>query len=133
MSEIPLEDLAPGIPDALPGFDYPAPRHPSYLRQERTDDIEELMPLARSHARRRYGRAALGNLEPDDELLVITYPHQHDLVFEALKRALLEEGVKRIDRLDMTDLGMSSRSMRLTPSSSSARLIASNTASCWWG
>src|SRR5680860_922696 len=86
VSEIPLEDLAPGIPDALPGFDYPAPRHPSYLRQERTDDIEELMPLARSHARRRYGRAALGNLEPDD--------------------ALLEEGVKRIDRLDMTDLGM---------------------------
>jgi len=106
VSEIPLEDLAPGIPDALPGFDYPAPRHPSYLRQERTDDIEELMPLARSHVRRRYGRAALGNLEPNDELLVITYPHQHDAVFEAIKRALLEEGVKRIDRLDMTDLGM---------------------------
>ena len=30
---IKLDSLAPGVPAALPGFDYPAPRHPSYLRQ----------------------------------------------------------------------------------------------------
>src|SRR5680860_1518559 len=101
-----LERLAPGVPAPLRGFEYPAPRHPSYLRQERTDDVDELMPLARSHVRRRYGRSALGNISADDELLIITYPHQHDAVFEALRRALLEEGVKRVDRLDMTDLGM---------------------------
>ena len=38
---------APGVPAPLVGFDYPAPRFPRYLLQERTDDIEELMPLAR--------------------------------------------------------------------------------------
>ncbi|MQA93462.1 MAG: hypothetical protein GEV11_02065 [Streptosporangiales bacterium] len=106
MTAVPFDRLTPGLPAPLDGFDYPAPRHPAYLRQQRTEDIEDLMPLARSHVRRRYGRAALGNLEPNDELLIITYPHQHDLAFEAIRRALLEEGAKKVDRLDMTDLGM---------------------------
>jgi hypothetical protein len=94
---------------ALPGFDFPAPRHPWYLHQERTDDLDALLPLARSHVRRRYGRMSLGNLERDDELLIITYPHQNDVVFEAIRLALLEEGAKRVDRLDMTDLGIEER------------------------
>ena len=47
---------APGVPAPLPGYEFPAPRFPRYLLQERTGDVEELMPLARSHVRRRYGR-----------------------------------------------------------------------------
>lgn len=108
-TEVPLDALAPGVPAALDGFAYPAPRYPWYLRQERTDDPDALLPLARSHVRRRYGRMALGNLERDDQLLIITYPHQNDAVFEAIRRGLLEEGAKRVDRLDMTDLGMEVR------------------------
>ncbi len=91
-NSITLGSLAPGVPKPLPGFDYPAPRHPAYLRQERTDNIEELMPLARSHSQRKYGRSALGDIRPNDHLLIITFPHQNDVVFEAIKRALLEAG-----------------------------------------
>jgi hypothetical protein len=100
---------APGVPAPLPGFDHPAPRFPGYLRQPRTDDVEELMPLARSHVRRRYGRSALGDVHPGDELLIVTFPHQNDLVFAALRRALLELGVAKVDRIDVTDLGMEVR------------------------
>ncbi len=101
-----LSSLAPGVPAAMDGLSYPAPRFPRYLLQERTDDIEELMPLARAHVRRRYGRSALGDIRPGDQLLIVTFPHQNDIVFEAIRRALLELGVEKVDRLDMTDLGM---------------------------
>ena len=101
-----LDSLAPGVPAALPGFQYPAPRHPAYLRQERCTDIEELMPLARAHLQRRYGRSALGDIRENDHLLIITFPHQNELVFDALKRALLERGVARVDRINTEDLGM---------------------------
>src|SRR6266536_2420115 len=100
-----LNELAPGTPTTLPGLGYPAPRHPGYLRQERCDDPCALMPLAR----RRYGRSALGPTAPGDHVLIITYPHQNDLVFEVLRRALLEEGAEAVDRLDVTDLGMDVR------------------------
>ncbi len=104
--EYKLSEHAPGTPAGLPGMSYPAPRHPFYLRQERTSDVEELMPLARSVARRRYGRAALGPTIPGDKILIITYPHQNDVVYEAVRRALLEEGAESVDRIDVTDLGM---------------------------
>jgi hypothetical protein len=100
---------APGVPAPLDGYDFPAPRFPRYLLQDRTGDIEELMPLARAHVRRRYGRSALGDVRPGDELLIVTFPHQHELVFEALRRALLELGVAKVDRIDVTDLGMEVR------------------------
>ena len=100
---------APGVPAPLDGFDYPAPRFPRYLLQERTDDVEDLMPLARAHVRRRYGRSALGDVRPGDELLIVTFPHQNDIVFDALRRALLEIGVEKVDRIDVTDLGMEVR------------------------
>ena len=83
-----MAKAAPGVPAPLDGFDYPAPRFPHYLLQDRTDDIEELMPLARAHVRRRYGRSALGDVRAGDELLIVTFPHQNELVFEALRRAL---------------------------------------------
>jgi hypothetical protein len=85
---------------------FPAPRHPAYLRQERSSDPETLMPLARMLARRRYGRSALGPTRPGDKILIVTYPHQNDLVFDVIRRALLEEGAERVDRIDVTDLGM---------------------------
>ena len=53
-----ISDLArPPLPK-IEGFDFPAPRYPAYLRQERTDDVEALLPLARSLVRRKYGRMA---------------------------------------------------------------------------
>src|SRR5258708_31510913 len=64
------------------------------------------MPLARMLARRRYGRSALGPTVPGDRVLIVTYPHQNDLVFEVLRRAILEEGAESVDRIDVTDLGM---------------------------
>src|SRR3954454_9117854 len=82
---------APGGPAPLDGVDYPAPRFARYLLQERTDDIEELMPLARSHVRRRYGRSALGDVRPGDELLIVTFPHQNEVVFEALRDQKLRQ------------------------------------------
>jgi hypothetical protein len=100
-----IADLAqPALPK-LPGFDYPAPKHPTYLLQERTDDIDELLPLARSLVRRKYGRAAL-DVTPDDEILIITAPHQNAVVFEVISRALRELGVKKVDQVSTADLGL---------------------------
>src|SRR5262249_59748037 len=97
---------APGVPAPLFGFDYPAPRFPRYLLQDRTDDVDDLMPLVRAHVRRLYGRSALGDVRPGDELLIVTFSHQNEEVFEALHRALLEIGVEKVDRIDVTYLGM---------------------------
>lgn len=90
-------------------FEYPAPRYPAYLKQERVDDIEMLMPIARSVVRHRYGRAALGDLQQDDQLLIVTYPNQNQIVLEALKRALLEDGAKKVDSINLKDLGIEGR------------------------
>lgn len=64
------------------------------------------MPIARAHVRRKYGRSALGDIKEGDHVLVITFPHQNDLVFEAIRRAILEAKVAKVDRIDMTDLGV---------------------------
>lgn len=101
-----LDEFTPGIPSPLKGFDYPAPRHPSYLKQERTEDIDDLMPIARALVKRGYGRSALNDIQKNDHILVMTLPHQHDLVFEAIKRAMLEYGVAKVDRINSVDLGM---------------------------
>ena len=106
LQSLPLRALSPGVPDPLPGFSYPAPRHPAYLTQERSEDIEDLLPLARMLTRRRYGRSALGPTAPGDHVLIITYPHQNDVVFEVIRQALLEDGAATVDRVDVTDLGM---------------------------
>ena len=87
-------------------FEYPAPRFPEYLLQERTDDIETLMPIARSLLNRKYGRSALGDIREGDHLLIVTYPHQDDTIFEVMKQAILEKGAERVDRINTTDLGM---------------------------
>ena len=104
--------LAPTVPDLakpplakLEGSEYPAPRYPAYLRQERTDDIEALLPLARSLVRRKYGRMAL-DVSPEDEILIITAPHQNPVVFEVMGRALQELGVKKVDQVSTADLGL---------------------------
>jgi hypothetical protein len=102
---ISLDRLAPPAPYKADGFAYPAPRHPSYLLQERATTVEELLPLARTQVRRRYGRSAL-DIVQGDHVLVLTYPHQNDLVFETIRAAMREEGVAEVSRLDVTDLGV---------------------------
>jgi hypothetical protein len=100
-----ITELAAPPDRARPGFDFPAPRHPAYLRQERTEDIESLLPLARSLVRRKYGRMAL-DVAPEDEILIITAPHQNPVVFEVMGRALREIGAKRVDQVSTADLGL---------------------------
>ena len=63
---ISLDSLAPGVPVALPGFQFPAPRHPAYLRQERSTDIEALMPLARAHL--QHARTIFQGLHADPKV-----------------------------------------------------------------
>ncbi|MCW2738317.1 hypothetical protein [Nocardioides sp.] len=88
-------------------FDYPAPRYPDYLNQPRVTDIDELMPIARHHVGRRYGRSALGGIEKNDSILIMTHSDQDPYVFEAVKRAMLEAGAKSVDHVTRRDLGMS--------------------------
>ncbi|MDA8269793.1 MAG: hypothetical protein M0Z39_00065 [Actinomycetota bacterium] len=92
--------------EPLPGFEYPRPRHPWYLHQKPTDNIDELMPIARTLSRRRYGRCALGVVEPGEEVLIVTHRSQNDAVYEAIRRALLERGVAKVERVDLSDLGI---------------------------
>lgn len=92
--------------EALPGFEYPKPKHPWYLHQKPTDNIDELMPIARSLVTQRYGRRALGVIEPGEEVLIVTHPSQSEVVFEAIRRALLERGVAKVERVDLSDLGI---------------------------
>ena len=71
VEHVSIAELAVPPDRALPGFDFPAPRHPAYLLQERTEDVESLLPLARSLVRRKYGRLAL-DVAPEDEILLIS-------------------------------------------------------------
>ena len=93
-----VTELGPGPEPITAGFSFPAPKYPAYLRQERTDDVEALLPLARSLVRRKYGRMAL-NVEPEDEILIITAPHQNLVVFEVMARALKELGARKVDQV----------------------------------
>lgn len=102
--DVKLDELRAAADTTLPGFDYPISRHPWYLHQERTDDPADLLPIARHLVTKRYGRNALA-VEPDDQLLIVTYPHQNEVVFDVMQRALLEAGATSVDRLDLGDLG----------------------------
>jgi hypothetical protein len=75
---------------AAPG--YPAPRFPSYLRTVTT--IEPLMVPARLAARQIAGRTPLGLVRTGEHLFIVTPDEQDPLVFEAVKKALEERGVK---------------------------------------
>ena len=100
-----VTELGPGPEPITAGFSFPAPKYPAYLRQERTDDVEALLPLARSLVRRKYGRMAL-DVSPEDEILVVTAPHQNPVVFEVMARALKELGAKKVDQVSTADLGL---------------------------
>lgn len=86
--------------------DYPGPRFPRYLLQERARTVEELLPIARHHIRQRYSRSGLGDVKKGDKILIVTYPDQNLLVMEAIKTAMYEAGAERVDAIDIRDLGM---------------------------
>jgi hypothetical protein len=86
--------------------EYPAPRYPSYLRQPRSTDVDELLPIARHHVSRKYGRSALGGIKEGDSLLILTHADQDPYVLEAVKRAMREAGAKSVDSVSRADLGM---------------------------
>src|SRR5262245_16910852 len=75
---------------AAPG--YPAPRFPSYLRT--VSSVEPLMVSARLAARQIAGRTPLGLVKSGEHLFIVTPDEQDPLVFDAVKRALEERGVK---------------------------------------
>lgn len=93
-----IDEFRPEAPRNLVGFDYPAHRYPGFLRMQRSENIDELMPIGRAHVRSRYGRSGLGDIQPGDKVLIVTYPHQHELAFEAIRRAMLEDGAERVGR-----------------------------------
>lgn len=108
LSQDELAAIGPSHPEPLPGLTCPAPRHPWYLHQPRSDDPEQLLPIARTHVARRYGRMALGGLEPGDRILIITFPHQDPVVFEVMTRALVETGVDSVESISTEQLGLPS-------------------------
>lgn len=94
------------IPSAPDPDRYGRPRHPWYLTAERTQDIDELLPIARHHVNRRYGRAALGGIKGDDNLLIVTQSDQDPYVLEAIKRAMREQGAASVEAVSGADLGL---------------------------
>jgi hypothetical protein len=100
-----IKDFAAEPLQYLEGFEYPAPKFPAYFLQQRTDDVQELLPIARSLVRRKYGRMAL-DVSPEDEILIITAPHQNQVVFEVMAMALRELGVEKVDQVSTADLGL---------------------------
>ncbi|MBI4446980.1 MAG: hypothetical protein HY645_13885 [Acidobacteria bacterium] len=98
----------PGSPrDVLPGFQYPAPKYPAYFFVKHT--VEDLLPVARRYVRATYkyvqmeyrGDNTIYYYRPpragDVVLLVTNRRVQDPIVLEALKRAILEEGAKKVD------------------------------------
>ena len=71
---------------------YAAPRFPKYLRTVTT--VEPLMLPARLAARQIAGRTPLGLVKSGEHVFIVTPDEQDPLVWEAIKKALEERGVK---------------------------------------
>jgi hypothetical protein len=75
---------------AAPG--YPEPRFPKYLRT--VTSVEPLMVSARLASRQIAGRTPLGLIKSGEHVFIVTPDEQEPLVWEAIKRALEDRGVK---------------------------------------
>ena len=86
--------------------DIPGPRYPRYLTASRLENLDDLLPLARHHVSRHYGRSALGGVQPDDRILLVTQPDQDPQVLHAIITAMREKGAKTVDAVNRGDLGI---------------------------
>jgi len=77
--------------DPLPGMQYPPPRFPRYLVNP---DMANLLKAARVAVRQPVGRCPLGRAKPGDDVYVLLQWGQDMQVWEALKTAWAELGVK---------------------------------------
>ncbi len=71
----------------------PSPRYPHYLV---TTDVGHMMDAARMAVRQPYGRSPLGKMQSGQTVHVITTYGQDPQVWEAIRRAWEERGVKAI-------------------------------------
>lgn len=93
------------------------PRFPKYLFQERLNSVEQVLPLARTRVRNRYSYSSFqsgapfgdGRISDGARLLIVTYPDQNEVVLEAIKQALIEEGAAAVDHVYLSDVGVDLR------------------------
>jgi len=73
---------------------YPEPRWPSYFK--RSNNVEDLMPAARSLVRNTSGfqGKGMGILQEGEEVLIVPTASADPMVLEAIQRALVERKVK---------------------------------------
>ena len=73
---------------------YPEPRWPSYFK--RSNNVEDLMPAARSLVRNTSGfqGKGMGILQEGEEVLIVATASADPMVLEAIQRALVERKVK---------------------------------------
>jgi hypothetical protein len=70
--------------------EYPAPRYPRYMLENR---VEGLMTAARVAVRQAYGRCPLGKMQSGQRVYVLFQNGQDETVWEAIRRAWAERGV----------------------------------------
>ncbi len=90
-----LSSAGPASPEASRDpAQYPEPRFPSYLKVPRS--IEDVMPQARALVHNKGGNQgiSLGYLDSGETVLIVPDTTAEDMMLEAIRRALVERGVK---------------------------------------
>jgi hypothetical protein len=111
---------------------YPAPRFPSYLKEAKT--VDELMPAARAFVEIKQGNQGygMGNFNAGDTILLVPDAADEPLPLEAVRRALLERGVKVVVRSEAEMVGLTPqdadtyRKLTMIPSANQGYLEARN-------
>ena len=77
-------------------YNYPAPCAPHYTKP---NSVDECILQARRLVQKEHGRAAMGPVKKDDNILILTLPDQDGYVQEAITQALIEAGAAKVDFL----------------------------------
>ena len=75
-------------------FNFSNPRAPNYKKPTRA---EACLAQARIFAKKTHGRTAMGPVQKEDKILIVSLPDQDEYVREAVTQALMEEGARRVD------------------------------------
>lgn len=86
-----------------PSEEYPKPRYPKYMLKA---SAEELLPAARIAARQTSGRTPLGKIQSGQTIHVFLPYGQEMNIWEAIRRAMEERGVKAIAHGNWELMGM---------------------------